>query len=109
MRVPVAVFLSAAVALLAFCLFWCSAPKEPGGTRGDAFRALNDPDEYAWQLFFYLNRPARAGRAGKADWRKKFGDFDSEGALVWESWALASGGDKSELFRPDESDPDKWD
>jgi len=89
----------------------CSAPrlKEPGGTAEDARMAFTNPDEYAWRLFFFLNHPAKEGIAGKPDETKKFGQLDEQAAVVWETWALASGKDKSEVFRPDGAHPVSWD
>ena len=94
-------------AILVVCS--CSV-KEPGGSPDDAYMAQFDPDEYAWQLFFYLNRPAIAGVAGEADPqrhfgeicgvkdpRRHFGEVCPDTAFVWETWALASS-DQSEVF-----------
>src|SRR2546423_1295494 len=79
----------------------CTLPlSEPGGRPEDAYLALNDPDEYAWRLFFFLNHPAKLGTAGIPDASKKFGELDPDGSLVWETWALVSGDEQSEVFRP---------
>lgn len=98
------------IALIA--VFWgscdSSRPLEPGGRAADATLAVNDPDEYAWQLFFFLSRPAKPGKAGIADRNRKFGDVVPHGSLVWETWALASGGDDSEVFKPGGVAPVQW-
>jgi hypothetical protein len=88
----------------------CSGPrlKEPGGTAEDAKLALTNPDEYAWHLFFFLNHQAKSGIAGRPDETKMFGQLDPEAPVVWETWGLASGGDQSEVFRPDGSRPVAW-
>jgi hypothetical protein len=94
--------------LCAILVSWAcldSSPVEPGGTAEDTKLAYSNPDEYAWKLFFFLNRPAQSGRAGIADKSKKFGDFSPETPLVWETWALASGGDTSEVFLPNGTKP----
>jgi len=103
------VILAVLVSVVCFgCSISCSRPvREPGGTADDADLALHDPDEYAWRLFLFLNRPAKPGKAGVADPNRRFGD--TGGPLVWETWALASGGDDSEVFKPDESPPTSWD
>jgi hypothetical protein len=81
---------------------------EPGGSNEDSGRALRNPDEYAWQLFLHLNRPARIGVAGQADPGKKFGD--TSGPLVWETWALSSGDHAglSETYPKDGAKPIAW-
>jgi hypothetical protein len=84
-------------------------PREPGGTADHVQLALQDPDEYAWQIFFFLNRPAARGKAGIADPNQNFGEVTADRQLVWETWALASGGKDSEVFKPDESTPKSWD
>jgi len=88
----------------------CSKPpvKEPGGGGTDTQMALNNPDEYAWQTFFFLNRQARPGIAGVADSAKNFGELDAGAPVVWETWALASGESASEVFHPDGSRPAEW-
>lgn len=87
-----------------------SKPSEPGGTDNDAEQALTNPDEYAWQLFLYLNQQAQSGVAGVPDAAKKFGQIDPDAPMVWETWALASGGPKSsEVYRSDGAPPLPWD
>jgi hypothetical protein len=82
---------------------------EPGGTPSDASTARNDPDEYAWQLFFYLNRQASNDSAGVPDPAEHTFQDDEPGmAVVWESWALASGGSVSEVFKYPATDPGPW-
>jgi hypothetical protein len=82
---------------------------EPGGTAADQVVALTNPDEFAWRLFFFLNRPAKAGSAGIADDTRMFGDVAGAAPMVWETWAMASGGPASEVYKPDGSRPDDWD
>jgi len=83
---------------------------EPGGSEKDTETALTNPDEYAWQLFMYLNRQAAAGVAGRVDTNKKFGQLDPDASVVWETWALASGGPKaSEVYRAGGEKPLPWD
>lgn len=96
--------------VVAWMLLSCrpSRLREPGGTPEGAYLALNDPDEYAWQLFFFINRPAQPGQAGVPDLKKSFGDFDPNRSFVWETWALASGDNKSEVFLPNGEPPSKW-
>jgi hypothetical protein len=86
---------------------------EPGGTAEATWLAVQQPDEYAWQLFLYLNRQALAGQAGAADPAKAgVRDYDDDRPVVWESWALASadaqlGG--SEVFLAKGARPVAWD
>src|SRR5262245_62109847 len=79
---------------------------EPGGTSEGTNLALTNPDEFAWQLFFYANRPARPGVAGEADPAGRFGQ--TAATVVWESWALSSGGDLSETYPKDGARPVDW-
>lgn len=57
----------------------------------------------------FLNRPAAAGMRGIADESKNFGDVSNQVAMVWETWALASGGAVSEVYKLDGSRPANWD
>ena len=82
---------------------------EPGGTPEATRLAITNPDEYAWQLFFFLNHQARPGVAGLADDSKPFGKVDANASVVWETWALASGGSASEVYKPNGGRPDDWD
>ena len=93
---------------------------EPGGRPQDVQLALNNPDEYAWRLFFYLNHQAELGKAGVADSTKKsLREFDPDRAVVWKSWALASGlvlnsnlsfvDNKSEVYKRPATQPLEWD
>jgi hypothetical protein len=82
---------------------------EPGGTPAALQLALQSPAEYAWQLFFFLNRQAKQGIAGIADESKPFGALDPDAQLVWETWAMASGGRASEVYKSDGSQPNGWD
>jgi hypothetical protein len=82
---------------------------EPGGSPADANTAMNHPDDYAWALFFFLNRQADSSLAGKPDLQKKnLNDYDPDTPVVWETWALASGEQFSEAFPCDGSMPQKW-
>lgn len=70
------------------------APKHPGpgGHPADVDAALNHPDDYAWTLFMYLNRQALPGAAGFPDPGKSITQYDDDKPVVWETWALSSGG-----------------
>jgi|HubBroStandDraft_5_1064220.scaffolds.fasta_scaffold09023_2 hypothetical protein len=90
----------------------CNAPNivhEPS----NAGLAGRSPQEYAWQLFVFLNRPADKMHPGEADVEKTFCDASNgERDLVWESWALASASegssDYSEVFRLYGATPLPW-
>jgi hypothetical protein len=82
--------------------------EEPGGTADATALALSNPAEYAWSLFFFLNRQAKPDTAGQADETKDFGKLDPGASVVWETWAMASGGAASEVYRPDGSQPVGW-
>ncbi len=94
--------------------------QEPGGTPEAAVLALTKPHEYAWQLFFYLNRQAKSGVAGEPDESKRsLLEYDPDKDVVWETWALASGLDldfsankvitnKSEVFKNPATLPVAW-
>jgi hypothetical protein len=72
---------------------WLTRADEPGGTDADAALAMSNPDEYAWQLFFFISRQAKEDDAGIPDPSvQTFRDDQPGAAVVWESWALASGG-----------------
>jgi hypothetical protein len=96
---------------------------EPGGRPEDARLATVNPDEFAWQLFLFLNMQAQSGTAGVVDPSKKtIRDFDPDRAVVWETWALASGlvvgsnpdqslrfvDNKSEVFKRPATQPVEW-
>lgn len=84
---------------------------EPGGDAEGARLAIQQPDEYAWQLFFYINRQAQAGTAGKADLTKAtLKDYDPDTDVVWETWALASseGTEFAEVFLANGVPPPDW-
>lgn len=93
---------------------------EPGGRAEDARLAVVNPDEFAWQLFLFLNMQAQAGTAGVVDPTKtSIREFDPDRAVVWETWALASGlvtggsplrfiDNKSEVFKRPASQPVEW-
>ncbi|PDT64853.1 hypothetical protein CO683_35535 [Bradyrhizobium ottawaense] len=82
---------------------------EPGATTDSTALALSNPAEYAWRLFLYLNHQAKSGPAGIADDNKTFGNLDAGASTVWETWAMASGGDASEVYRPAGARPVNWD
>lgn len=98
---------------------------EPGGTPQATMDALNKSDEYAWKLFFFLNHQAKQGIAGEPDASKtSIREYDADRAVVWETWALASGLDlvedppgsrkfrvgvnKSEVFKSPATQPVPW-
>jgi hypothetical protein len=101
----------ALIASLAFAATsaMAQAVVEPGGVPADQSMALTNPDEYAWHVFFFLNRPAKSGTAGIADENRKFGDVAGNVSMVWETWALTSGQAASEVYKPNGSRPDDWD
>ena len=86
--------------------------REPGGTPQDIDLAINNPDEYAWQLFLFINRQASPGSAGVADPNRAIKQSEDDKDVVWETWALASGQgttqDKSEVYKGDGSKPVAW-
>jgi len=85
--------------------------QEPGGDAKSAQLAVQDPDEYAWQLFLFINRQAARGRAGVADPTKSsVKDYDDDQDVVWETWALASreGKPEAEVFRANGATPVRW-
>jgi len=89
-----------------------SAAAATGGRPEDVALAVNDPDEYAWRLFFAVNRQADPARPGLADPAKPIRQYDPDAPVVWETWALVSGRGAgqagSEVFRPDGGDPGPW-
>jgi hypothetical protein len=86
----------------------CEIVGEPGGTTEAAGLAISDPDEYAWRLFLFLSRQAKAGCAGVADPTKKtVKEYDPDTDVVWETWALASG-EASEMFPTGRAEPVEW-
>lgn len=86
--------------------------REPGGTPADADLAINNPAEYAWQLFLFMSRQAAVRSAGKADASKSIGQYDPDKPVVWETWALASGRgatqEGSEVYKPKGEKPGAW-
>lgn len=91
---------------------------EPGGTPEDVHMAVNEPFDYAWKLFFFLNRQAKPGKAGVADPAKAtLRDYDPDTPVVWETWANATGGlflregepNRSEVYRANGEQPVPWD
>ena len=89
-----------------------TAAVEPGGDAAAAALAQNNPDEFAWQLFQYMNLQAAGGQAGAAAPGATMSNYDEDRPVVWETWALASGvgasQEGSEVFKPDGSDPGDW-
>lgn len=91
----------------------------PGGRPQDTARAIQEPDEFAWQLFLSLSRQALAGKRGELDPAKPtIKDYDPDKSVVWETWALSSGGrsgsfrvvpNQSEVFRDRGEKPAAWD
>ncbi|MCL1079523.1 hypothetical protein D5R81_15780 [Parashewanella spongiae] len=66
--------------------------QEPGGNPLDADLAINNPHEYAWKLFFYLNRQSQTGVAGVPDPAQHgISDYQDDIPTVWESWANETG------------------
>ncbi len=91
----------------------------PGGRAEDTAAAINTPHEFAWSLFLALNRQALPGSAGKLDpTRETIRQYDPDRPVVWETWALASGGragpiyippNRSEVFKDKAVKPVTWD
>ena len=92
--------------------------QEETPTSDDIAMAISNPDEFAWQLFMKISRQAEAGKAGWADPAKAdFRDYDPDQPVVWETWALASGGrvlshyakpNRSEVFLDRGAKPTSW-
>lgn len=82
---------------------------EPGGTDADECQMENLPSEYAWDLFFFINRQAGAA-AGAPDLSEPTLQSDRPGeAAVWEGWALANEDDQhSEAFPCLDGPPVPW-
>jgi hypothetical protein len=89
-----------------------AAPIEPGGDAASAALAQSNPDEFAWQLFKFINLEAAAGQAGVPAAGATIKQYNDDRPVVWETWALASGEGStqtgSEVYKPDGSDPGKW-
>jgi hypothetical protein len=96
-----------------------AADVEPGGTANDALLALTNPDEYAWKLFLFINQQAKNGSAGLPDPGKPdLKSYDPDRDVVWETWALATGGlprflspgesNRSEVFLDKGRKPVEW-
>jgi hypothetical protein len=84
---------------------------EPGGDASGAQLAVQNPDEFAWQVFFFINHQAKAGTAGIADEAKaSIREYDEDRDVVWETWALASreGTPEAEVFLIGGAKPVEW-
>jgi len=90
---------------------------EPGGRPADVAMAVNQPFEYAWTLFLFVNRQAKTGGRGEADPTKQtVRDYDDDKPVVWETWAAATGGlflkpgeaNRSEVYRAKGAKPVEW-
>lgn len=91
----------------------------PGGRVQDTALAVNNPDEFAWRLFLAISRQAELGKAGVPDAdRPTIRDYDPDRPVVWETWALASGGragpmyvspNRSEVYKDRGEKPAAWD
>jgi hypothetical protein len=90
-----------------------------GGTQQDRYSSFFDSDQYAWKLFLALNRQADPKMPGVPD--AKYPDltrYDNDTPVVWESWALSSGGrsgpfrrtrpNRSEVFLDAGAQPAEW-
>ncbi len=110
------------------CLVQSYSPKPPagdpnvlpGGRPEDTALAQSDPDEYAWKLFLAINRQALTGKRGAPDPNKPMiGDYEDNKPVIWETWALSSGGrngnhplpekNTSEVFKDRGQTPEPWD
>ena len=88
-----------------------AAPVEPGGNAPSTQMAVQNPDEFAWQLFFFINHQAKPGSAGLPDDTKAtLVNYDEGKDVVWETWALASrqGSPEAEVFLKDGAKPGEW-
>jgi hypothetical protein len=96
----------------------CDLPT-PGGTPEDANMAFFNPDEYAWKLFLSLNRQGSANDPGVPDPKhKNINEYEDDKSVVWETWALASGGrsgpfrrtipNRSEIYLDKGAKPLEW-
>lgn len=105
--------------VLTTCRSEAQTVAEPGGTAADTALAIQNPDEYAWKLFLFLNRQALPGKAGVADPGKAdIRSYDPDKDVVWESWALATGGlpaflapgekNRSEVYLDKGAKPAAW-
>jgi hypothetical protein len=75
--------------------------RQPWEIPDDAGVALNEPDQFAWELFLALNWPADIPNK-TADSTQPFGKPDVP--VTWQTWKL-----QVELFRHDGIDPGAWD
>lgn len=82
------------------------ASDSPGGRPEDTDMAIHNPHEFAWRLFLALNRQALSGTAGEPDPKKpSIKDYDDDKPVVWETWALSSGGRSGRFYhRPNQSE-----
>lgn len=73
----------------------------PGGRTEDTAMAINNPHEFAWQLFLGINRQALPGKAGVPDPAyPNIRKYDDDLPVVWETWALANGGRAGPVYFP---------
>jgi hypothetical protein len=111
-NVPIYLICAICISLSCYRISLVSAQpltNEPGATPADIAMATQNPHEYAWRLFFFLNAQAKSGIAGIPDPTKlDLSKYDDDKPVVWETWALASGGKKSEVYRPDGTQPSQW-
>jgi hypothetical protein len=63
-------------------------------------KVASDPLGYGYDLFFYVNWPARASHRGHPDSARKFGDT---GETVWETWK-----NSAEVYLPCGGQPQIW-
>jgi hypothetical protein len=96
-----------------------SGEQLPGGRSEDVSLAINNPDEYAWRLFLAINRQAANGKIGEPDPKFPITRYTDDSPVVWETWALASGGrhsgtlanppvNYSEVYLNDGAEPLEW-
>jgi hypothetical protein len=94
-------------------------PVIPGGRDEDTAAAIQVPDEFAWQLFLALCRQGDPKNPGSLDPNKPtIKDYDDDKPVVWELWALSSGGragggappkpNRSEVFLDRGAKPLPW-
>lgn len=96
-----------------------SAADLPGGTSEDAEMAIKHSDNYAWKLFLAINLQGDPKNPGLPSPGAAISRYDDDKPVVWETWALASGGrnggpivnpanNYSEVFLNDGKKPLEW-